>query len=171
MKASLRPALPDDLPAIASLQRASAQAAFAHIGPVERLSTGPETWAPALAQADTALVAEDGGEVVGFAFTRACELRVFYTHPRVWGRGFGRALLEAAEHAMRGAGCDEGFVYTEERNHRPLRVYAAAGWLPDGGVKERDWLGVPIRELRLVKQLRERDPDRTRAPGRSPRQA
>jgi GNAT superfamily N-acetyltransferase len=155
VKAALRPATPDDLPAIASVQRESARAAFAHIGPVERLSTGPETWAPALASADTALVAEDGGEVVGFAFTRGCELRVFYTHPRVWGRGFGRALLEAAEAAIREAGCDEAFVYTEERNHRPLRVYAAAGWAPDGAVKERDWLGVPIRELRLVKPLRE----------------
>jgi GNAT superfamily N-acetyltransferase len=153
VKASLRRATPGDLPAIADLQRASARAAFAHIGPVEKLSTDAETWAPALRSADTALVAEDEGEVVGFAFTRGCELRVFYTHPRVWGRGFGRALLEAAEGAMRARGCEEAFVYTEERNHRPLRVYDAAGWLPDGGVKERDWLGVPIRELRLVKKL------------------
>ena len=155
MKASLRPATPEDLPAIASLQRASAREAFAHIGPVEKLSTGPETWAPALATAECALVAEDAGEVVGFAFTRGCELAVFYTHPDVWGRGFGRALLEAAEDAMRSTGCEQAFVYTEERNERPLRVYAAAGWHPDGAVKERDWLGVRIRELRLTKRLRE----------------
>ena len=155
MKASLRPATQDDLPAIASLQRASAKEAFAHIGPVEKLSTGPETWAPALESADTALVAEDAGEVVGFVFTRGCELAVFYTHPRVWGRGFGRALLEAAEDAMREAGCEEATVYTEERNHRPLRIYAAAGWQPDGAARERDWLGVEIREIRLFKRLQE----------------
>jgi GNAT superfamily N-acetyltransferase len=64
-----------------------------------------------------------------------CELQFFYTHPRVWGAGAGRALLAAAEDALRNAGCDEAFVYTEERNERPLRVYAAAGWEPDGGVK------------------------------------
>ena len=153
MKASLRPATEDDLPAIAAVQRASAKEAFAHIGPVEKLSTGPETWAPALTTADCALVAEDGGEVVGFVFTRGCELAVFYTHPRVWGRGFGRVLLEAAEDAMRAAGCEEALVYTEERNHRPLRVYAEAGWQPDGAARERDWLDVPIREIRLVKRL------------------
>jgi GNAT superfamily N-acetyltransferase len=153
VKVSLRPATPDDLPAIASLHLASARAAFAPIGPVERLE--PRDWAPDLDAAETALVAVDAGEVVGFAFVGGCELRFFYTHPRVWGHGFGRALLAAAEEALRAAGCEEGFVYTEERNHRPLRVYAAAGWRPDGGVKERDWLGVPIRELRLVKQLRE----------------
>jgi GNAT superfamily N-acetyltransferase len=153
VKASLRRATPGDLPAISSVQLESARMAFAHIGPVEKLSAGPDRWAPALAEADSAFVADDGGDVVGFAFTRGCELRVFYTHPRAWGRGYGRALLEAAEDAMRAGGCEQAFVYTEERNHRPLRVYAAAGWRPDGGVKERDWLGVPIRELRLVKKL------------------
>ena len=152
MKQALRAATPDDLPAIASLQLESARAAFAHIGPVERLQ--PRDWSSDLAAAESALVVDDGG-VVGFAFTGGCELQFFYTHPDVWGRGYGRALLAAAEDALREAGCEEAFVYTEERNHRPLRVYAAAGWRPDGGVKEREWLGVGIRELRLVKRLRE----------------
>ncbi|MEA2439871.1 MAG: hypothetical protein QOH76_1295 [Thermoleophilaceae bacterium] len=151
MKASLRPATAADLPAITALQLASARAAFAHIGPVDSME--PPDWRARLEAAETALVALDEGEVVGFAFCGGCELELFYTHPRVWGRGFGRALLTAAEEALRAAGCTEAFVYTEERNHRPLQVYAAAGWLPDSGVKERDWLGVPIRELRLVKRL------------------
>jgi GNAT superfamily N-acetyltransferase len=151
MKASLRPATSDDLKAITALHAAAAREAFAHIAPIDRFE--PVDWGPAMAAADTALVAEDDGDVVGFIFTRACEVRVFYTHPDVWGRGFGRALLEAAEHAMRANGCEEAFLYTEERNHRPLRVYAAAGWHPDGGAKEREWLETPIRELRLVKRL------------------
>ena len=152
MKASLRPATEADLPAISALHAASVHAAFAHIAPLARFE--PVDWGPALATADTALVAEDSGEVVAFVFTRACEVTVFYAHPRVWGRGFGRALLQAAEEAIRAAGCSEASLYTEERNHRPLRIYAAAGWRPDGGVKEREWLGVPIRELRLAKRLR-----------------
>jgi GNAT superfamily N-acetyltransferase len=150
VKASLRRATEEDLPAIAAVQHASAQAAFAHIGPVEKLE--PRNWRADLAVAETALVVDDHG-IVGFAFAGGCELQFFYTHPSVWGRGCGRALLEAAEQAMRSSGCREAFVYTEERNHRPLRVYEAGGWRPDGRVKERDWLGVRIRELRLVKKL------------------
>ena len=151
----VRVASAHDLPIIASLQLASARAAFAHIAPVERLE--PRDWAADLAAAETALVAVSApeGQVVGFAFVGGCELQFLYTHPGVWGGGAGRALLAAAEDALRSGGCDEAFVYTEERNERPLRVYAAAGWCPDGTMKERDWLGTPIRELRLVKQLRE----------------
>jgi GNAT superfamily N-acetyltransferase len=93
--------------------------------------------------------------VVGFAFTGGCELQFFYTHPRVWGRGVGQMLLESAEAALREAGCAEAFVYTEERNHRPMRIYRAAGWEPDGTARERDWLGAPIREPRLRKRLTE----------------
>jgi GNAT superfamily N-acetyltransferase len=153
VKAALRRATPDDLPAISAVHAASARAAFGHIAPIERFE--PVDWGPALSAADTALVTADDGEVVGFIFTRGCEVRVFYSDPRVWGHGFGRALLGAAEDAMRAAGCEEAFLYTEERNHRPLRIYEAAGWRPDGSAKEREWLGVPIRELRLVKPLRE----------------
>jgi GNAT superfamily N-acetyltransferase len=152
VKASLRPATAADLPAIAALQLASAREAFGEIGPVDRLE--PRDWGADLAAADTALVAVDeGDEVVGFAFVGGCELQFFYTHPRVWGRGFGRALLAAAEDALRSAGCAEAFVHTEERNERPLRIYHAAGWREDGYVKEREWLGVTIREPRLVKRL------------------
>src|SRR3954454_22846163 len=143
--------MPGDLASIAAVQLASAREAFAHIGPVDRLE--PRDWAADLEGAATALVAVDGDEVVGFAFVGACELQFFYTHPRVWGRGFGRALLTAAEDALRAAGCTEASLYTEERNHRPLRVYHAAGWHEDGAAREREWLGVPIREPRLVKRL------------------
>ena len=148
---NLRPATPDDLPAIGAVQLASAREAFAHIGRVSELEA--RDWGPSLSRADWAYVAEVDEGVVGFIFAGGCEIQLFYTHPRVWGLGVGRALLAAAEEAL--SGCEEAFLYTEERNERPLRVYAAAGWLPDGTFRERDWLGVTIRELRLVKRLRE----------------
>jgi GNAT superfamily N-acetyltransferase len=149
----IRPATAEDLPMITELHLAAAREAFAHIGPVDRLE--PRDWRADLEAAETALVAvdPDSGAVVGFAFCGGCELQFFYTHPRVWGRGFGRALLAAAEDALRSAGCSEAHVNTEERNHRALKAYAAAGWLPDGAVLEREWLGVTIREPRLVKRL------------------
>jgi GNAT superfamily N-acetyltransferase len=149
----LRPAAREDLPAIDALQLASAQAAFEHIGPVRDLRPDPDAWARRLEEAETATVATADGQVVGFAFSGGGELRYFYTHPRVWGAGAGRALLADAEGALRAAGHAEAVVWTEERNHHALRVYEAAGWKPDGGVKEREWLGVRIRELRLRKGL------------------
>jgi GNAT superfamily N-acetyltransferase len=163
VKALVRPAVVADLAAIAAVHLASARAAFASIGPVERLAA--REWAADLAAAETALVAVDGdSSVVGFALVGGCELQFFYTHPLVWGRGFGRALLAAASDALAAAGCTEAFVYTEERNARALAVYRADGWRPDGAVKERSWLGVPIREPRLVKRL-----SRDRTPRESPR--
>jgi GNAT superfamily N-acetyltransferase len=151
MKAGLRAATAEDLPAIAAVQLASARVAFAHIGPVDRLEEiDPDPWFEA---AETALVGTIDGEVVGFAFAGGCELQLFYTHPRVWGEGVGRALLGAAEEALRTAGCEEAFVYTEERNERALGVYHAAGWREDGRVQEREWLGVTIREPWLRKRL------------------
>jgi GNAT superfamily N-acetyltransferase len=147
----LRTATPEDLPAIEALQHASARVAFAHIGPVDRMQ--PPDFSSWFEAAETALVAELDGAVVGFAFVGACELQLFYTHPDVWGRGIGRTLLAAAEDALRAAGCEEAIVYTEERNWRPLRVYEAAGWKPDGTVREREWLGVALREPRLRKRL------------------
>ena len=159
MKAVLREAVAADLPAIGAVQLASAREAFAHIGPVDRMA--PPDWAPWLSRAETALVAEVDEEIVGFAFVGGCELQLFYTHPRVWGFGVGRQLLAAAEEAL--SGCEEAFLYTEERNHRPLAIYRKAGWLPDGTAREREWLGVAIRELRLVKRLPGRTPRRPRA--------
>src|SRR4051794_6334316 len=144
MKASLRTATPDDLPAIAAVQLASARVAFAHIGPVERME--PVDFGPWLEAAETALVAVVAWETAGFVFAGGCELQLFYTHPSVWGEGVGRALLAAAEDALRAVGCEEASVYTEERNERALAVYHAAGWREDGRVQEREWLGVPIRE-------------------------
>jgi GNAT superfamily N-acetyltransferase len=154
----LRPATPADLPAIAELNVAAARAAYEHIAGREALAAlepAPGDWAPRLASASiaTVAVAVEDGAVVGFAFSGRCELRSFFTHPRVWGAGAGRALLASAEEALRREGCRQATLWTEERNHRPLRVYEAAGWRRDGSVKERKWLGTPIRELRLRKRL------------------
>ena len=148
----IRRATAEDLPAITAAHLASAREAFAHIGPVEKLE--PRDWTADLEAASDAFVAVDeGGDVVGFVFCGGCEVQFFFTHPRVWGRGFGRELLAAAEDALRAAGCTSATLYTEERNHRPLRAYHAAGWEPDGAVRERQWLGVPLREPRLRKRL------------------
>ena len=68
-------------------------------------------------------------------------------------RGRPRALVVAAEDALRDAGCAEVSLWTEERNASARRVYQASGWRKTKEVRERVWNGAPLRELRYRKRL------------------
>jgi ribosomal protein S18 acetylase RimI-like enzyme len=104
---------------------------------------------------DALLVATDGACVVGYTAVHAedGEMYLLFVHPARAGRGIGRLLLDAAHAALRDAGRTEAFLFTEERNTRALRVYTAAGYRPDGIVRESAHHGATLRELRLVKAL------------------
>jgi RimJ/RimL family protein N-acetyltransferase len=54
---------------------------------------------------------------------------------------------------LREAGCREAFLFVHEQNLRALAVYAAAGYLPDGGDRVSNFRGTRVREVRLVKTL------------------
>ena len=102
------------------------------------------------------LVATDeDGRVGGFTAVHPqdCEMYLLFVDPAAAGRGVGRTLLVAADNALRAAGCREAFLYTHERNERALHVYAGAGYRPDGSVRESDFRGTMMRDLRLVKRL------------------
>jgi GNAT superfamily N-acetyltransferase len=99
------------------------------------------------------LVAEDDEGIVGFAVIKDCEIDILFTHPRAWGRGAGRALLVAAEDALRGAHCGEVSLWTEERNASARRIYQASGWRKTKELRERVWNGTAMRELRYRKRL------------------
>jgi ribosomal protein S18 acetylase RimI-like enzyme len=102
------------------------------------------------------LVATDQGDrIVGFtaAHPQDCEMYLLFVDPTAAGRGVGRMLLTAADDALRAAGCREAFLYTHEQNERALNVYARAGYRLDGSVRESDFRGTTMRELRLVKRL------------------
>ena len=102
------------------------------------------------------LVATDGAHgVVGFTAVHpdVGEMFLLFVDPAHARRGIGRALLNAAHDVLRAAGCSEAFLFTEERNDRALAVSAAAGYRPDGQVRESDFDGAALRELRLVKTL------------------
>jgi GNAT superfamily N-acetyltransferase len=73
---------------------------------------------------------------------------LLYTHPRAWGRGAGRRLLDRGTWNLLCAGFAEATLWTEHRNDRALAMYRANGWRLDGAERTRDYLGVPIRELR-----------------------
>jgi GNAT superfamily N-acetyltransferase len=104
------------------------------------------------------LVAESAGDIVGFICLRPsadddagpqiAEVDAFYTHPSVWGRGVGRAVLSAAVARLAASGFREATLWTEYRNHRPLRFYRAAGWKLDGAERRRTFRGAELVELR-----------------------
>jgi ribosomal protein S18 acetylase RimI-like enzyme len=81
------------------------------------------------------------------------EMYLLFVDPGHGGRGIGRMLLDAAHDVLRAAGNSEAFLFTEERITRARAVYAAAGYRPDGRVRESDFEGERLRELRLVKAL------------------
>ncbi|HYG64738.1 MAG TPA: GNAT family N-acetyltransferase [Thermoanaerobaculia bacterium] len=81
-------------------------------------------------QARTWVVEEDG-EVVAFSMadSRAGTVFALFVHPKAHGRGYGRALLRAAEEWLFAAGWEVIWLNTGQEPHfRAHRIYRAAGW-------------------------------------------
>ena len=157
---TVRPAVAADAEAIGAAFDAAVRPGWAYLGDVVREPLfGAEHWDQLVADhrpPNVLLVAVDeAGSVAGYAAAHPSdgELYQLFVDPAYGGRGVGRMLLEAAHDALRAAGSSEAFLYTEERNERALAVYAAAGYRPDGQIRESDFRGQPIRELRLFKLL------------------
>jgi GNAT superfamily N-acetyltransferase len=104
-------------------------------------------------------VAEDGGDVVGFASicpTRdddeqpasAGELAAIYLLPGTWGKGLGRELMASVLSALSDAGFDEATLWVLDTNCRARRFYEAAGWHRDGAVKQDARRGFVLNEVR-----------------------
>jgi GNAT superfamily N-acetyltransferase len=105
------------------------------------------------------LVAEREGRVVGFAVVgpsrdgdadgiEVGELDQLYSDPAVWGQGAGRKLMVAATETLRKNGFTEATLWVAEENHRPRRIYEAAGWTMDGATRDKPWRGASVRDLR-----------------------
>ncbi|MDQ2853989.1 MAG: GNAT family N-acetyltransferase [Chloroflexota bacterium] len=163
MKVRIRPATIADLPAMASIKHDAGMAAWPHILPVPVIQSLPflERWTAAVSSSDpraSALVADLEGRVVGFAITRPSgdedaeratgELDGYYTDPRAWGTGAGRALLAAATVALGEAGFRDATLWTAAENHRPRRIYETAGWRVDGADRHRILGDVAFVEVR-----------------------
>jgi GNAT superfamily N-acetyltransferase len=110
------------------------------------------------AERETTLVAEEAGEVVGFAHvcpsrddqapSTVGELTSVYLLAEAWGRGFGRDLMGSAVSAMREAGFAQATLWVLAGNHRARRFYEAAGWSTDGATKQDDLRGFVLEEVR-----------------------
>jgi GNAT superfamily N-acetyltransferase len=87
-------------------------------------------------------VAEDAGQVAGFAVTgpsedadateRTAEVYAIYLDPDRVGTGLGRQLFERAVGDLRDRGFSSVTLWVLQTNERARRFYEVAGWAPDG---------------------------------------
>lgn len=165
----IRPATPDDAPAIAAVHVASWQGAYRGAFPyevldglsVERRTAG---WQQHLSDVGQfTFVAEQDGRLTGFVHGNAArednpdgttgEVFAIYAAPEAWGTGAGRALMAAAVEWLRNAGFREAVLWVLDSNARARRFYELAGWMPDGTTKDDVMVGTPVREVRYRRPL------------------
>jgi L-amino acid N-acyltransferase YncA len=166
MPFEIRLATPDDLPAVAAIY---AEAVRSSIATFDTVPPELELWEQRLDSADPAdtfLVAADGTEVLGFAYSSTYRPRPAYARTRettvyladaARGRGIGTALYAELHAAMLAS----GVVHTalgvvalpndaSERLH--LRAgYVKVGHLTEVGHKFGDWVDVAIYQAMLTR--------------------
>lgn len=156
----VRRATAEDAQAIGAVFDAAVRAGWTYLGELaQKPMFAPENWDQLVADhaaPNVLLVATDhAGGVLGFTAVHPDdgEMYLLFVDPAQAGRGVGRTLLSAAHQALRAAGCKTAFLFTHEQNDRALAVYTSAGYRPDGSIRESDFAGTALRELRLIKQL------------------
>ena len=170
----VRPATPDDARAIAAVHVRSWQSGYRGIirdDVLDAITVDDRAamWRGYLTDPDNeirTLVAEDGGEVVGFvSFVAAsrdddaapgvAEIPALYVDPARWRNGAGRALVDAALARLQAGGAAEVTLWVLEDNDRGRAFYAACGFRPDGAHRTNE-LGP--EEIRVRRELRATGP-------------
>jgi GNAT superfamily N-acetyltransferase len=169
---SVRPARPDDAPAIARVQTVAWRAAYRAVLPPAVLDEWDEgaaaaSWRAAVTSPPTpahgVLVAVEHDEVVGFAAYGpaeaspddppspdgpATEVAPLLVEPR-WGRrGHGSRLLAAVSDLAQATGAGRLVTWLPEADDVSARFLESAGWDRDGWARTLDTGGEPLREVR-----------------------
>jgi GNAT superfamily N-acetyltransferase len=156
---SVRRATADDARAIAEVQVATWQHAYAHVFPAQVLESlsvdeGEVMWRQfAESDAMTLCVAEVERAVVGFVNVGESrdlpgegELYAIYVLPDHWGSGAGSALMDAARDWL-GRRFSTATLWVLEDNPRARRFYEREGWVVDD--RRTDVVrGVEVAEVR-----------------------
>jgi GNAT superfamily N-acetyltransferase len=163
----VRPARPDDAPAIARVQLVTWRTAYRGLLPSAVLDDWDEpaaadAWRTAVAHPPTpahgVLVALDGVEVTGFvafgppddapAEAPTAEVTALLVEPR-WGRrGHGSRLLAAVADLTAAAGTTLLQMWLPEEDAVSARFLAGAGWAADGWVRTLDTGSSLLRQVR-----------------------
>ncbi|HEV2892415.1 MAG TPA: GNAT family N-acetyltransferase [Actinomycetota bacterium] len=161
--ATVRPARVGDAPAMGRLHVRAWQAAYRGHMPDDYLdglraedrAAGWERTLELARDRAAVLVAEQAGEVVGFATVGSAqdpegtgELYAINVDPGHWGTGAGRALLQAAQAELARLGFEETVLWVLPANARARRFYEIAGWVADGASRTTEVLGVVVPEVR-----------------------
>ncbi|MCC6832442.1 MAG: GNAT family N-acetyltransferase [Thermoleophilia bacterium] len=171
----IREATVADAAAIARVHVASWAVAYRGLVPraVQASTTvGVRTvqWRPILSgdaayPGSTNLVALVDGEIAGFAChgpsradlwpppSAGGELYALYAQPSAWGRGVGRALMDASVTGLRDAGHADALLWVLRGNERARRFYERMGWVTDGGLREQESERLPVPAVRYARGL------------------
>jgi GNAT superfamily N-acetyltransferase len=115
----------------------------------------------------TVLVVEDpvDGHVCGFstvgdpredsgpAAPGEGQLWAINLEPEAWGRDIGTDLLAGACDALRARGWDAAYLWALETNARARRFYEREGWTKDDGIRDDEFGGQAVREVRYRRDL------------------
>ena len=161
----LRDATPEDLPAITAIY---AHHVLTGTGTLETEPPGPEAMARRLAEVQRAgwcwLVAEEQGEVVGFAYFRALRPEPAYRHAAedsiyvrqdVHGQGLGKSLVAALLERAEAAGFRQIFaIIGDAENVGSIGLHLSLGFRQVGimrsaGLKFGRWLDVVTMQRSL----------------------
>lgn len=173
---SVRPARPDDAPAIARVQATTWRTAYRAVLPAAVLDSWDDaavtaSWLQAVTAPPTPghriLIAIERDEAVGFAAVapvaddpEAAELGPLLVEPR-WGRrGHGSRLLAAVADLAVGDGVQRLQAWLPETDRVSAGFLESAGWAADGWARTLETGDAPLRELRWHTTLDEQAPDR-----------
>jgi ribosomal protein S18 acetylase RimI-like enzyme len=162
----IRKAIEVDAEAITAVHLASMREAYRTIFPAEALARidardRTEQWRELLTGGtSTTLLAEAGGEPVGFACFGRCrdedvspetagEVMAIYVHPAAWGRGVGSVLMREALDLLRSDGFAEVVLWVIEGNRQAIEFYERFGFLRDGSLCHHEMFGTPTVVIRL----------------------
>jgi len=174
----VRPATPEDAPAMARMHARSWPVAYEGLLPdqliasvVARESDRVERWRRRLADASApggAFVAERDNRVQGVVFwgpsededatSATAEIQAIYLDPDAIGQGVGRDLFAAAIADVSSNGYATITLWVLTANARARRFYEAAGWRPDGRTMVQRRPEGTLDETRYRVELAPRDP-------------
>ncbi len=133
----LRPAKPSDASTIAHYHVAAWAATYTGRIPKETIDELTverrlDQWEAWLSDSiSTVIVADVDGAAVGHALVSGDELFQLYLDPRHLGKGYGKALLNAATDELRIGGIETAYLTTLNVPTQPAyQLYVSTGWVP-----------------------------------------